>query len=324
MVFVTAGMGGGTGTGAAPIISQIARDQGALTIAVVTKPFAFEGRKRMRNATEGIEELASSVDTIITIPNEKLIDLTEDDMSMLEAFRRADDVLLQAVRGISDLIVHTGTINVDFADVKTIMSSTGRALMGTGYGRGDNRALEAAEIACNSPLLDDISVTGATGILINFTAGPDIKTREIHAAASFVQQAAHEEANIIFGLVTDPDMGDVIKVTVIATGFELQPGEIAVPAARKRVIAPGVGVAAGVRAAAQQALSRSGSMPAMRPSQPSREISVNVETRRTIEVPAQVSVAADPRVHASRAFGAAAIHDEATLDIPAYIRRSRT
>ncbi|MFI5308703.1 MAG: cell division protein FtsZ, partial [Polyangiales bacterium] len=170
MVFVTAGMGGGTGTGAAPIISQIARDQGALTVAVVTKPFGFEGRRRMQNALNGLEELGGSVDTIITIPNEKLLELSEDDMAMLDAFRRADDVLLQAVRGISDLIVHTGTINVDFADVKTIMSATGRALMGTGYGRGDNRALEAAEIAVNSPLLDDISIQGATGILINFTA----------------------------------------------------------------------------------------------------------------------------------------------------------
>ena len=325
MVFVTAGMGGGTGTGAAPIISQIARDQGALTVAVVTKPFAFEGRRRMKNASEGIEELGNSVDTIITIPNEKLIDLAEEDMSMLDAFRRADDVLLQAVRGISDLIVHTGTINVDFADVKTIMSSTGRALMGTGYGRGDQRALEAAEIAVNSPLLDDISIQGATGILINFTAGPDIKTKEISAAASFVQQAAHEEANIIFGLVTDPDMGDVVKVTVIATGFELLPvAENLQGASRKRLVAPGFapGVPAGVRAAAQQVLSRSGSVPAMRPSQPQREITVNVDAaRRSVEVAAPRT--ADARVHASRAFGAAAIHDEATLDIPAYIRRSR-
>jgi cell division protein FtsZ len=323
MVFVTAGMGGGTGTGAAPIIAQIARDQGALTVAVVTKPFGFEGRRRMRNASDGIEELATSVDTIITIPNEKLLDLAEDDMAMLDAFRRADDVLLQAVRGISDLIVHTGTINVDFADVKTIMSANGRALMGTGYGRGDNRALEAAEIAVNSPLLDDISIQGATGILINFTAGPDIKTKEICAAASFVQQAAHEEANIIFGLVTDPDMGDVVKVTVIATGFDMQPAAENMQLRKRLQHGVATGIAPGVRMAAQQVLQRSSSgLSSGRPSQPSRELNVNVEAaRRSITVPGSLGV--DPRVQ-SRAFGAAAMNDEATLDIPAYIRRSRT
>jgi cell division protein FtsZ len=311
MVFVTAGMGGGTGTGAAPVIAQIARDQGALTVAVVTKPFAFEGRRRLKNALEGIEELSASVDTIITIPNEKLVDLAEDDMSMLDAFRRADDVLLQAVRGISDLIVHTGTINVDFADVKTIMSSTGRALMGTGYGRGDDRAIQAAEIAVNSPLLDDISIQGATGILINFTAGPDIRTKEISQAAMFVQQAAHEDANIIFGLVTDPDMGDVVKVTVIATGFDLQPGtEIAVPRG-KRLAVPGLG-----RAQAQQP-NRSTS-PGLRTSQ--LPAVPEPAQRRSMEpaMPMSVTDRLQPR-----AFGAAAIHDEATLDIPAYIRRSR-
>jgi cell division protein FtsZ len=326
MVFVTAGMGGGTGTGAAPIISQIARDQGALTVAVVTKPFGFEGRRRMKNALDGLEELGGSVDTIITIPNEKLLELSEDDMSMLDAFRRADDVLLQAVRGISDLIVHTGTINVDFADVKTIMSATGRALMGTGYGRGDNRAFEAAEIAVNSPLLDDISIQGATGILINFTAGPDIKTKEISQAASFIQQAAHEDANIIFGLVTDPDMGDVVKVTVIATGFDMQPAAMdsALSVARRRssVSVAAAPVPAGVRAAAQQVLARTSS-PAMRPSQPQREMNLSADAgRRSVEVAAPVAVGMEAR--GARAFGAAAIHDEATLDIPAYIRRSRS
>jgi cell division protein FtsZ len=326
MVFVTAGMGGGTGTGAAPIISQIARDQGALTVAVVTKPFGFEGRRRMKNAVEGIEELAGSVDTIITIPNEKLIDLAEDDMSMLEAFRRADDVLLQAVRGISDLIVHTGTINVDFADVKTIMSATGRALMGTGYGRGDRRALEAAEIAVNSPLLDDISIQGATGILINFTAGPDIKTKEISQAASFIQQAAHEEANIIFGLVTDPDMGDVVKVTVIATGFELQPGVDGgqIAAARKRSILPlgttAPAIMSGARMPAPQQVIPRASIPVgMRAS----DRPVADAPRRTVDVNHHVHVGAPEQQRPSRAFGAAAMNDEATLDIPAYQRRSR-
>jgi cell division protein FtsZ len=321
MVFVTAGMGGGTGTGAAPIISQIAKDQGALTVAVVTKPFGFEGRRRMRNATEGLEELAGAVDTIITIPNEKLLDLTEDDMPMLAAFRRADDVLLQAVRGISDLIVHTGTINVDFADVKTIMSATGRALMGTGYGRGDNRAFEAAEIAVNSPLLDDISIQGATGILINFTAGPDIKAKEINQAASFIQQAAHEDANIIFGLVTDPAMGDVVKVTVIATGFDLQPVASDSPLARKRPsgsVIHAAPVPAGVRAAAQQILSRP--VLGSRQSQPQRDsLNADLVRRGGVEIGGHVAVGSEHR--SSRAFGPTALNDEATLDIPAYIRR---
>jgi cell division protein FtsZ len=333
MVFVTAGMGGGTGTGAAPIIAQIARDQGALTVAVVTKPFGFEGRRRMRNALDGLEELGTAVDTIITIPNEKLLDVSEDDMSMLDAFRRADDVLLQAVRGISDLIVHTGTINVDFADVKTIMSATGRALMGTGYGRGDNRALEAAEIAVNSPLLDDISIQGATGILINFTAGPDIKTKEISQAASFIQQAAHEDANIIFGLVTDPDMGDVVKVTVIATGFDLQPASCDGPISRKRSHAPAIhtaSVPAGVRAAAQQTLARSSAgglqgarLPPPLPAQRELLAASDAANRRSVQVSHHVPVGGEQRAAGPRAFGAAAIHDEATLDIPAYIRRSR-
>ncbi|MEM1414668.1 MAG: cell division protein FtsZ, partial [Myxococcota bacterium] len=220
MVFVTAGMGGGTGTGAAPIIAQVARDQGALTVGVVTTPFMFEGRRRSKHATTGFDELRESVDSIITIPNQKLLSLGDADLSMLDAFQRADDVLLQAVQGISDLITTHGMINVDFADVRTIMSARGRALMGTGWAKGERRAEEAAELAIHSPLLDDISVDGARGILINFTAGPDMKLREIDQAATLIQQAAHEDAEIIFGLVTDPDMHDIVKVTVIATGFD--------------------------------------------------------------------------------------------------------
>ncbi|MCX7808896.1 MAG: cell division protein FtsZ, partial [Deltaproteobacteria bacterium] len=192
MVFVTAGMGGGTGTGAAPVIAQIARELGALTVAVVTRPFLFEGKRRMKNAEAGIAELAANVDTIITIPNQKLLGL-DADLSILEAFRRADDVLVQAVRGISDLITQSGIVNVDFADVKTIMQGQGRALMGTGYGKGERRALDAVEMAINSPLLDDVSIQGAMGILLNFTAGPDIRLKEINEAASLVHQAAHED-----------------------------------------------------------------------------------------------------------------------------------
>ena len=331
MVFITAGMGGGTGTGAAPIISQIARDQGALTVAVVTKPFQFEGRRRMRNAMAGLDELSESVDTIITIPNDKLLTVAEDDMTMIDAFRRADDVLVQAVRGISDLIVNAGMINVDFAAVKTIMSCTGRALMGTGYGRGEGRALEAAEIAINSPLLDDISVEGATGILINFTAGPDIRLKEINAAASLIQDAAHEDANIIFGVVTDPNMEDVVKVTVIATGFDMQPATEASQLSRRK--APGLGAAASapVRTAVQQNVARNLAQtpPPLPTHQPSASSAGPRRGRDVIATPSrraepyQVSIPAEPP-RQERGFGASAMADEAVLDIPAYLRRSRT
>jgi cell division protein FtsZ len=316
MVFITAGMGGGTGTGGAPIIAQIARDMGALTVGVVTKPFLFEGKRRMRNAENGIADLAAAVDTIITIPNQKLLVLDDDDMSLLEAFRRADDVLVQAVRGISDLITHSGMINVDFADVKTIMSNMGRALMGTGYGKGERRAIDAAQMAINSPLLDEVSVEGATGILINFTAGPDVRLKEINEAASLVQQEAHEDANIIFGLVTDMDMGDVVKVTVIATGFEQQRS-----AAVDDVVAQAV-----AQTVTQQPVARASRMPVQTPMRrtsvaptPSRD--VRAPARRTSSVPEQVALpTAEPRA-AARAFGASALHDEAVLDIPAYLRR---
>lgn len=219
MVFVTAGMGGGTGTGAAPVIAQLAREEGALTVGVVTKPFGFEGRQRLRRADQGIQMLAEQVDTLITIPNEKLLSIADDELTFVEAFRKADEVLYQAVRGISDLITLDGIVNVDFADVRTVMSAMGRALMGTGMAKGDGRARLAAEQAIASPLLDDISVDGATGVLINVVGGPDMKMREIQEAASLIQEQAHEDANIIFGASIDENMGDAIKVTVIATGF---------------------------------------------------------------------------------------------------------
>jgi cell division protein FtsZ len=299
MVFITAGMGGGTGTGAAPIISQVAHDQGALTVGVVTRPFLFEGRKRAKNAERGVQELIDTIDSIITIPNQRLMSLGDDDITMIDAFARADDVLLQAVQGISDLIVNAGMINVDFADVKTIMASNGRALMGTGIAKGDRRALEAAEMAVNSPLLDEVSVQGATGILINFTAGPDIKLREINEAAGLVQQAAHEEAEIIFGVVTDPDLADTVKVTVIATGFE------------KMAASP---IPLGLHHATSSAHGSNGTAAnrAMRPAPPRAE-----DFSSTLEgVPAAV-----PQHAGTRAFGASALHDEAVLDIPAYLRR---
>ena len=310
MVFVTAGMGGGTGTGAAPIIAQIAKDMGALTVGVVTKPFLFEGRRRGKNAEHGVRELIDSVDSIITIPNQKLLALGDDDISMLDAFQRADDVLLQAVQGISDLIINHGMINVDFADVKTIMSATGRALMGTGYAKGENRAIHAAQIAVNSPLLDDISVEGARGILINFTAGPDIKLREVHEAAGLIQQAAHEDAEIIFGVVTDPDMSDTVKVTVIATGFD-EPAVAAVSEAS----------ALGSRLTHGGFTGRPSVSGLGRPSAPPAYRSEPREVARPSRRPSGEVVAA-PAVAASRAFGPTALHDEAVLDIPAYMRRN--
>ena len=220
MVFVCAGMGGGTGTGAAPVIAQLAREEGALTVGVVTKPFLFEGRQRSRRAEIGLAQLTEHVDTLITIPNQKLLMLGEEDLSFIDAFRKADEVLFQAVKGISDLITQNGIVNVDFADVKTVMASMGRALMGTGIAKGNNRARLAAEMAISSPLLDDISVDGATGVLINIVGGPDLKMREIQEAASLVQEQAHEDANIIFGASIDEALGENVKVTVIATGFD--------------------------------------------------------------------------------------------------------
>lgn len=229
MVFVTAGMGGGTGTGAAPVIAQVARDCGALTVGVVTKPFGFEGKKRNRQAGEGIERLEHAVDTLIVIPNNRLLGLVGNQTSMLDAFRRADSVLLNAVQGISDLMTVPGLINVDFADVRTIMAGMGRSLMGTGVGSGKRRAIEAAETAISSPLLEDVSIEGATGILINITGGPDLTLHEVNEASTLVQQAAHEDANIIFGSVIDPNLTDEVRITVIATGFDRSATMVQVP-----------------------------------------------------------------------------------------------
>ncbi len=220
MVFITAGMGGGTGTGAAPVIAQLAREDEILAVGVATKPFLFEGKQRARRAELGLDWLRDEVDTLVTIPNEKLLSLDEEDLSFIEAFRKADEVLYQAVKGISDLITQSGMVNVDFADVRTVMANMGRALMGTGCAKGDGRARLAAELAVSSPLLDDISVDGAMGVLINVVGGPDMGMREVSEAATLIQEQAHEDANIIFGATIDESVGDTIKVTVIATGFE--------------------------------------------------------------------------------------------------------
>ena len=219
MVFITAGLGGGTGTGGAPILASIAKDAGALTVAVVTKPFLFEGKKRQKQAQEGLAELRKSVDTLITIPNQRLLNIAGKDMSLLDTFRKADEVLLQAVKGISDLITVHGLINLDFADVRTVMSEMGLALMGTGTASGENRAIEAAQRAISSPLLEDITIAGARGILINVTGGVDLTLYEVNEAATLIQEEAHEESNIIFGAVIDESLRDEMRITVIATGF---------------------------------------------------------------------------------------------------------
>ena len=219
MVFVTAGMGGGTGTGAAPIVAQAAKEMGILTIGVVTKPFTFEGKKRLSQAERGIESLKGKVDSLVVIPNDKLLQIIDRKTSINEAFRMADDVLRQGVQGISDLIAVTGTVNLDFADVKTIMLNTGMAHMGIGRASGENRAEDAAKQAVQSPLLET-SIEGARGVIINITGGEDLGLHEVNTAAELVQRSVDPEANIIFGTVTDPDMKDEIQITVIATGFE--------------------------------------------------------------------------------------------------------
>jgi cell division protein FtsZ len=220
MVFITAGLGGGTGTGGAPIVAEISKELGILTVAVVTKPFMFEGKKRNLQAEEGISELRQIVDTLIIVPNQRLLSLGGKNLSLLDAFKRADDILYHAVKGISDLIMVPGLINLDFADVKNIMSGMGMALMGTGIACGDNRAVEAAQKAISSPLLEDNTIQGAHGILLNITGGPDMTLYEINEASSLIQAEAHEDANIIFGTVVDETMEDEIRITVIATGFE--------------------------------------------------------------------------------------------------------
>jgi cell division protein FtsZ len=219
MVFVTTGLGGGTGTGATPIVASLANELGALTVAVVTKPFLFEGKRRMRQAEQGLAELTESVDTVIAIPNERLLSMDKN-AGFFDAFRLADDVLRQAVQGISDIIVIPGIINRDFADVKTIMHGMGYAVMGSAIASGPNRAVEAATQAISSPLLEDASINGARGILINITGSSSLMLQEVHAASSIIEQAAHDEANIIFGAVLDENMKDQVKITVIATGFK--------------------------------------------------------------------------------------------------------
>jgi cell division protein FtsZ len=226
MVFITAGMGGGTGTGAAPVVAEVAKDLGILTVAVVTRPFPFEGRKRMKVADEGMMELQQHVDSLITIPNERLLAVLGKSASLLEAFKTANDVLLGAVQGIADLIIRPGMINVDFADVRTVMSEMGMAMMGTGYARGENRAREAAEAAIRSPLLDDINLQGARGILVNITAGLDLSLGEFSEVGDTIEEFASDNATVVVGTVIDSEMSEELRVTVVATGLGTESTEI--------------------------------------------------------------------------------------------------
>lgn len=253
MVFITCGLGGGTGTGAAPVIAQLAKSMGILTVGVVTKPFSFEGKRRRRQAEEGLQEMKAHVDTLITIPNQRLLELATNQMTMLDAFLKVDEVLLSAVKGISDLINIHGMVNVDFADVRTVMSEKGMALMGTGESRGDNRAMVAAQNAISSPLLEDVSIHGATGILINITGSSSMTLFEVNAAATLVQEAAHEDANIIFGNVIDDSLGDVLRVTVIATGFHQAESQKAIPTSPALGASPAA-TSAGLRAQTSHSL----------------------------------------------------------------------
>jgi cell division protein FtsZ len=286
MIFITAGMGGGTGTGAAPIVAALAKEIGALTVAVVTKPFNFEGNRRIRQAEAGILELRGIVDTLITIPNQRLLAVVEKGTALQEAFKVADSVLQQAVQGISDLILVPGLINLDFADVRTIMSGMGLALMGAGVARGEHRAIDAAQKAIASPLLEETSIEGARGVLINITGGPDLTLHEVNEAASAVAEAAHEDANIIVGAVVDESLSEEIRVTVIATGFE----------DRRSLVAQ----VAAVPAAAAAPTSRT----------------VDIKAYRGGE---RSSPWRRPRVDGVRVEGADALGDD--LDIPAFLRR---
>ncbi len=295
MVFVTAGMGGGTGTGGAPVIAKVAKEVGALTVGVVTKPFSFEGRRRARQAEEGIKELQDAVDTLITIPNDRLLTMAPR-LTMVEAFKKADEILLNAVKGISDLIVNPGFINVDFADVRTVMNERGRALMGIGRAEGDDRAKEAAKQAISSPLLEDISIEGATGILINVTAGPDLTLAEISDAANLIQEKADEDANIIFGSVIDAGLGGQVRITVIATGFS--------PAKKAAAVA--------------DARAATGRRPKQMTLQPVESENHDVPTMVRRQRMARKS---DPEAAAQMGFSGGSGQDE--LDVPTFIRKAQ-
>jgi len=308
MVFITAGMGGGTGTGAAPVIAEIAKEMGILTVAVVTKPFGFEGRKRMRQAEEGIAELRQYVDTLITIPNQKLIGAVGKNTPLMEAFRKADEVLLQAVRGISDLIANSGYINVDFADVRSVMSENrGIAMMGAGVASGENRACAAVEMAISSPLLEDMDIHGAKGILINVTGSTDMGLHEVTEAVSIIENMVAEDANIIFGCVNDDSLGDDLLVTVVATGL----CESAVQ--HEQAQAMPRRVASSTTPSASPAPSK----PATAPNRPNVPMGSRFDYRSN----GSEATASSPSHSSRKASNAVSAYDEEQLSIPTWIRK---
>ena len=301
LVFVTAGMGGGTGTGAAPMVAEIARDMGALTIGIITRPFSFEGKKRERQADQGLIELRRCVDTMIVVPNDRLLAVVPKGTSFRDALKKADEILLHATQGISDLISVTGEINVDFADVRTVMASRGPALMGSGFGEGENRAQEAAQEAISSPLLDEVSIAGARGVLINITGGMDLAIDEVTEISSIIQEGAGDEAEIIFGAVHDPDLEGKIRVTVIATGFDSVKNE--------KVISSDF----------QNSKPRSNTIPNPKPMLPDLQIQIEEEDEALVGV----AVASDEEVLPLNRFPERVVSSNQLLelDIPTFIRR---
>lgn len=297
MAFITCGMGGGTGTGAAPVVAQLAKEMGILTVAVVTKPFPFEGRRRMQVALKGIEDLSQHVDSLITVPNEKLLTVLGRDVTLLSAFKQANDVLLGAVQGIADLITRPGLINVDFADVRTVMAEMGMAMMGSGTARGDDRAVAAAEAAINNPLLEDVNLTGACGILVNVTAGPNLTMREFDDIGQVIHEFASEDATVVIGTALDPELQDEVRVTVVATG--LNRGAIKQPLRTERereaIIAPRPPMRV-VRNATTGEIDYAGGVPARM-----------TATQRAPATETQAVAAADSQID--------------YLDIPAFLRR---
>ncbi|HEY6101278.1 MAG TPA: cell division protein FtsZ [Anaeromyxobacter sp.] len=303
MVFVTAGMGGGTGTGGAPVVADVAKASGALTVGVVTRPFLFEGNKRRKQAEQGLAELEDAVDTLIVIPNQRLLSVAGENMSLADAFKRADEVLLNAVQGISDIITVHGLVNVDFADVRTIMSEKGMALMGTGRSSGERRALEAMQAAISSPLLEDVTLDGATGLLVNITGGANLTLREVDEAVSMAQSAADPDANIIFGSVVDETLGDELRITVIATGFQGHSAERRPPARPAQV--PVQGPPAAARAAPPPLPAEAKAKEPIRLAHP-------------VSPPPPAPAAARPAV---RRDGFKPAESEDQYDIPAFLRR---
>ena len=309
MVFITAGMGGGTGTGAAPVVAQLAKEMGILTVAVITKPFPFEGRRRMQVALKGIEELSHHCDSLITIPNEKLITVLGRQATMVQAFRAANDVLLGAVKGIADLIVSPGLINVDFADVRTVMSEMGLAMMGTGVARGDDRAQAAAEAAISNPLLDEVNLSGANGVLVNITAGPDFTMAEFDEIGRTIEEFSSEDATVVIGTSLDPDMQDEVRVTVVATGLNrgvvrqpVRAPEREVPRAPVKLVRNG---STGMVDEAATAIANGGVMPG------ANHLGLRSSGRTS---------ASEPASGTATALGELS-NEHAYLDIPAFLRR---